>query len=61
MVTIEGNSHIVPVPRWAALVGHGKALNALIILAFSAVATGIWGGFTAFEFALFTVRTTLTS
>lgn len=51
----SASGEVVPMPRWSSIVGCARAVVAILVLAFTAAATGIWGGYTAFGFALFTV------
>ena len=52
----ETNKHIVPMPAWMSITGVARFLIAILVLAFTAAATAIFGGYTAFGFTLFTVR-----
>ena len=51
----ETNKHIVPMPAWSSIVGIARLAIAILVLAFTAAATAIFGGYTAFGFTLFTV------
>ena len=46
---------VVPMPRWSNWVGCARVVIAVLVLAFTAAATAICGGYTGFGFALFTV------
>ncbi|OQV04274.1 hypothetical protein CLAIMM_09184 [Cladophialophora immunda] len=50
---------VVPMPRWSNAIGCARAVIAILVLAFTAASTGIWGGFPAFGIALFTASATL--
>ena len=51
----ETNKHIVPMPAWMSITGVARFIIAILVLAFTAAATAIFGGYTAFGFTLFTV------
>ena len=51
----EANKHIVPMPRWTSITGVARFVIAILVLMFTAAATAIFGGCTAFGFTLFTV------
>ena len=53
---LEQNVKVVPMPKWSNIVGLARVALAVLVLAFTAAATAIWGGFAAFGVALFTVR-----
>ncbi|KIV88965.1 hypothetical protein PV10_08589 [Exophiala mesophila] len=50
---------VVPMPRWSNWVGCARVVIAVLVLAFTAAATAICGGYTGFGFALFTSSATL--
>ncbi|OAL21065.1 hypothetical protein AYO22_08349 [Fonsecaea multimorphosa] len=50
---------VVPMPRWSNAIGCARAVTAILVLAFTAASTGIWGGFPVFGIALFTASATL--
>ena len=54
----EANMHVVPMPAWCKFTGIARFVIAVLVLAFAAAATGIWGDHTAFSFTLFTVSLT---
>ena len=57
----EVNKHIVPMPRWMSITGVARFVIAWLVLAFTAAATAICGGYTAFGFTLFTACPPLSS
>ncbi|OAP54426.1 hypothetical protein AYL99_11527 [Fonsecaea erecta] len=50
---------VVPMPRLSNVIGCARAVIAILVLAFTAASTGIWGGFPAFGVTLFTASATL--
>jgi hypothetical protein len=46
---------VVPMPRWSTAVGCARVALAVVVLALTAAATSIWGGYDAFIVTLFTV------
>lgn len=54
-VLLEGNVHIVPMPVWISFIGLSRFLLAFVAMTLVAATTAIWGNFTAFGLALFTV------
>ncbi|KIW67533.1 hypothetical protein PV04_06777 [Phialophora macrospora] len=56
---VENRRPVVPMPRWSSIVGCARAVAAILVLAFTAAATGIWGGAPGFAIALFTASATL--
>jgi hypothetical protein len=52
---LEERRPVVPMPRWSTIIGCARAVIAILVLAFTAAATGIWGGAPGFAIALFTV------
>ena len=51
----EHNAMVVPMPKWSNIVGFARVVLAILVLAFTAAATAIWGGYAAFGLTLFTV------
>jgi hypothetical protein len=51
----ETRAHVVPMPYWSKIVGIARVVIAFLVLVFAAAATGIFGGFAAFGFTIFTV------
>lgn len=43
-------------PKWSRFVGFARVAIAILVLAFTAATTSIWGIFPALGVALFTVR-----
>jgi len=58
---IDYNMQVVPMPRWSSVVGCARVLLAVVVLALTAAATAIWGGYDEFIFALFTVSVAMLS
>lgn len=57
MATTHGHdAQVVPMPKWSRWVGFARVALAILVLAFTAAASSIWGVFPAFGIALFTVR-----
>ena len=52
---LEGHRPVVPMPSWSNIIGCARAVVAILVLAFAAAATGIWGAAPGFGVALFTV------
>lgn len=50
------NVEVVPMPKWSRFVGFARVALAILVLAFTAATTSIWGIFPALGVALFTVR-----
>lgn len=56
MVTTQGsNAEVVPMPKWSRIVGFARVAIAILVLAFTAAATSIWGIYPSFGIALTTV------
>ncbi|KAJ9609884.1 hypothetical protein H2200_006213 [Cladophialophora chaetospira] len=56
---LERNPPVVPMPQWSNIIGCARAVVAILVLACTAAATGIWGGSPPFDIALFTSSATL--
>ncbi|KAK7903358.1 hypothetical protein LTR67_001377 [Exophiala xenobiotica] len=50
---------VVPMPRWSTAVGCARVALAVVVLALTAAATSIWGGYDAFIVTLFTASASL--
>jgi len=56
MASNQGHSgDVVPMPKWSRIVGFARVALAVLVLAFTAAATSIWGIYPSFGIALFTV------
>ncbi|ETI22089.1 hypothetical protein G647_06160 [Cladophialophora carrionii CBS 160.54] len=56
---LDSRRPVVPMPQWSNIIGCARAVVAILVLAFTAAATGIWGGAPGFGIALFTASVTL--
>ena len=56
-MALDGHKPVVPMPRWSSIIGCARAVVAILVLAFAAAATGIWGIAPGFGLALATVCT----
>jgi uncharacterized membrane protein YkgB len=54
---VDGNLHIVAMPRWSSIVGVARLVIALLVLIFVSTAAGLWysASYAAFGLTLFTV------
>ncbi|EXJ58938.1 hypothetical protein A1O7_06369 [Cladophialophora yegresii CBS 114405] len=57
---LESRRPVVPMPQWSNIIGCARAIVAILVLAFTAAATGIWGGAPGFGIALFTAGLPIT-
>ncbi|EXJ71497.1 uncharacterized protein A1O5_05305 [Cladophialophora psammophila CBS 110553] len=56
---LQSHRPVVPMPRWSNAIGCARAVIAILVLAFTAASTGIWGGYPAFGITLLTASATL--